>query len=598
MKLWIAAALLCAGPLSAQAPYARIQANDNRVPAGLLKDGVLTLQLDVVRGMFFPDRDSDPGIDVLAFAEHGHAPMIPGPLIRVPRGTEIRTTITNTLADSAITIWGLNGARQRTDSVRIEPGARAQLITRFAESGTFMYFGMTKSRVQREGDDRMLVGGLVVDEPGAASNDRIFVLLQWMTRPRLGDYPMLPSDVLTINGKAWPNTERLHYTMGDTIRWRIINGSHDVHPLHLHGAYYDVLARGTVNKDTLYAAAQRRRVVTERMQPLTTMRMQWAPVHAGNWIFHCHLTFHIMAHPPLAPMKASMDTHDMQAMGGLVLGTVVDGPVAADEQPRRNIRLVVQQYDSVPGEVSPQFSYHIDHEASKPELPGPTIFATRGEPIAITVVNHTDGPTAVHWHGLEIQSFYDGVHGFGGSGTHISPHIEKQDSFVARMTPPRAGTFIYHSHFDEARQQGGGLYGAFLVLEPGRKWDPEHDRIIVLGSGRDTAEDVLINGEPAPTLHFRAGETYRIRIVQIMLARPSILFRFKDGQDKLVEWQVVARDGADLPANQALVQPAQLQTTTGQTWDVLFTPKTSGDYKLEVTTGAGAVLNTAKILVE
>src|SRR5581483_7348897 len=41
--------------------------------------------------------------------------------------------------------------------------------------------------------------------------------------------------------------------------------------------------------------------------------------------------------------------------------------------------------------------------------PGPPIVLVRGEPAAIRVVNRLDEPTAVHWHGIELESYYDGV---------------------------------------------------------------------------------------------------------------------------------------------------------------------------------------------
>jgi FtsP/CotA-like multicopper oxidase with cupredoxin domain len=42
------------------------------------------------------------------------------------------------------------------------------------------------------------------------------------------------------------------------------------------------------------------------------------------------------------------------------------------------------------------------------------------------------------------------------------------DSIVVRFTPPRAGTFMYHSHFNEFQQITSGLYGPLIVLEPDR----------------------------------------------------------------------------------------------------------------------------------
>ena len=84
----------------------RASAHSNRVPAGTRVGGTLTIALDVVESAWKPEGDDDPEVPVLAFAEHGNAPTVPGPLIRVPQGTEVRVTLTNRV-DSAITIGGL-----------------------------------------------------------------------------------------------------------------------------------------------------------------------------------------------------------------------------------------------------------------------------------------------------------------------------------------------------------------------------------------------------------------------------------------------------------------------------------------------------------
>ena len=63
-----------------------IAANDNRNPAGKLRDGVLTLQLEIRKGNWHPEREDGESIPVYAFGETGKDLQIPGPAIRVPVG--------------------------------------------------------------------------------------------------------------------------------------------------------------------------------------------------------------------------------------------------------------------------------------------------------------------------------------------------------------------------------------------------------------------------------------------------------------------------------------------------------------------------------
>lgn len=581
-------------PLAAAAPSPRrraplpmIGANDNRAPAGTLAGGVLTLHLDAVRGMWHPDGDDQPGTDMVAFAESGRAPTIPGPLVRVPAGTEVHATVHNAL-DSSIVVFGLSGAHAPGDTAWIRPGETRDLVLHATAAGTFLYQASYSVRRNREGEDRMLTGALVVDEPGAPP-DRVFVLLQMIDTLRIHPSPTSNVEVLTINGRSWPATEHLTYDLGDTIRWRVINGSYDMHPMHLHGQYFDVLHRGTEYVDSAYAPAQVRKDVTERMLPLTTMYVRWRPEHAGNWLFHCHLNFHIQPHGPFVGVTlASRDAAPpapppMSEMGGLVLGVTVRGPVAHDDRPRRRLRLYVEQYDSIAGEYSPTYSYERE-DLAKRTIPGAPFVVRQGEPLQITVVNRTSGPTSVHWHGLEIESYYDGVPAFSGTPQRMTPEIAPGDSFVVEMTPPRAGTFIYHSHRDDIRQQGGGLYGAFIVYPARSTWDAAHEVQLVAGS---TPLDGVRLDLSAREL--RAGERYRLRMINITLDRPGAILTLRRGSE-LQRWDVIAKDGADLPPAQRGMRPARQPISIGETWDALLTPAHAGSYVFELRSLKGELL--------
>ena len=223
----------------------------------------------------------------------------------------------------------------------------------------------------------------------------------------------------------------------------------------------------------------------------------------------------------------------------------------------------------------------------------------RGEPVGISVVNELAEATAVHWHGIELDSYYDGVADFSGQTGRIAPAIAPRDSFEARFTPPRAGTFIYHTHVDEVRQQRAGLAGALLVVDPASPFDPGKDIVLLLSTPRAEADQgqVALNGSisPAP-LELRAGVRYRLRLINIHTFRPSIRLELRQGT-QLLTWKALAKDGADVPAVRATVRPAVQQLSNGETYDFEFTPAASGDMRINVLSFTNVLLVTMQVHV-
>ena len=144
------------------------------------------------------------------------------------------------------------------------------------------------------------------------------------------------------------------------------------------------------------------------------------------------------------------------------------------------------------------------------------------------MVNQLPEPTAVHWHGIELESYYDGVAGYSGEGKRIAPAISPGGSFKARFTPPRSGTFIYHTHIDEVRQQQAGLSGPLLVVDSPELYDPEHDVVLAITVPRKGADSnvVLLDGSstPAPRV-MRSGQHYRLRFLNVHTFQPSMRMR-------------------------------------------------------------------------
>ena len=562
--------------------------NDNRQAAGTRSWDTVTIRLVVDRAKWFPGAEAGPSVVVEAFAEEGKGPQIPAPLIRVPAGTHIVATVRNALPDSTVTVHGLQTRPAATwDTVRLAPGDTQTVRFIAGEPGTYTYFA-TIGRVAFPMAERETAGGaFVVDPPGARADDRVFVVNIWGNNPD----PQTLSNALALNGKTWPYTERLSASLGDSVRYRIVNVSLRAHPMHLHGFYFRVDAQGSGLADSVYAPAKSRLAVTESVFPRGTVAMVWQPDRPGNWLLHCHLAFHVVPEAALleAPPLERHDplSHDANRhMAGLIMGITVPPsrdwrePLRSDPQ---RLRLFVQE--GARRGAAPRTMGYVMQAGDAPrsdsvQIPGPTLVLTRGRPADITVVNRLKEPTGVHWHGIELESYSDGVAGWSGMGDRVAPPIAPGDSFVARLTQPRAGTFIYHTHLGDLEQLTAGLYGAVVVLEPGERFDPSRDHVIVAGWDGDVRpRRLVINGDSAPPpLVLARGQRHRFRFVNIGAAG---FVRFSLNRDTtLVRWRAVAKDGADLPLATAVEGPSTVRLNVGETFDAAFDAREPGEYQL------------------
>ena len=108
---------------------------------------------------------------------------------------------------------------------------------------------------------------------------------------------------------------------------------------------------------------------------------------------------------------------------------------------------------------------------------------------------------------------------------------------------------------------------------------------------------VLLNGTPTPApREMRVGEHYRLRFINMHTFRPSMRMRLLR-DSTLLEWQALAKDGMDLPADQAITGPAEIQMGNGETYDFDFVPLTAGDLRFEVTNAVGVSLVSMPIRV-
>lgn len=616
----------CAAATTAAAaePPERISISDNTVTAGALTSGALTVRLDARVGEWHPDRDTDPGVVVKAFGVNGGPLQIPGPIIRVTEGTEIHAYIHNGISGEPLVMHGLYSRTGPSSSVdvpiTVPPGETRDVRFTAGQAGTYYYWGAAAAATaldQRLGPESQLAGALIIDPRGGPrQTDRVLVMGFWSNSPLPNGGPVGSSlRRFVINGRSWPHTERLSYNVGDTVRVRVINAGANVHPMHLHGFYFNVDSRGNEGQDVVQPpGASPRMVVTERLVPGRTFTLTWTPTRPGNWLFHCHDDVHLLpggslaGQPTPAPDHHDVTNHALEGMAGPVMGIAVTGasiedpPDAASE--RRRLRLVAR-VDAGGTVAEPAWGYTLDEPgkptlpAAAPFLPGPTLILKRNEPVTVTVENRLPEATSVHWHGIELESYYDGVPGFAGDGQRLAPAIAPGQSFEARFTPPRSGTFIYHTHVDEVRQKQAGLTGALLVVDDPARHDPEHDLVMLVTVPRTGAEaaKVLINGSLSPVpREMHVGQHYRLRLINAHINRPGMWMRMRRDSD-ILTWRAVAKDGRDLPQDQATDRSAEVQMGNGETYDFDFVPSAQGEIRFEVRNAAEGLLATLPIRV-
>lgn len=309
----------------------------------------------------------------------------------------------------------------------------------------------------------------------------------------------------------------------------------------------------------------------------------------------------------------------MGGMGGLMIGTIVasrNGAVAAGARgAERRLRLVAvaERSQRVASGSEARLPPCPRCAVSFPDLPtmhfvleedgrrsdtrtdmSPEIDLVRGEPVAITIVNHLAKPTSVHWHGIEIEdSYMDGAAGFSGEGAHVTPEIAPGDSFVAHFTPPRSGTFMYHTHVDEIPEEIAGMEGALIVRDSGSVRSPDDHVFFLKGQLRSPEHPLDINGQANPdTVVLHVGRPARFRLMNLAsITTPAPTFSLTAQTDTLaapgrdtmvVRWIPVAKDAFPIPESRRTSRPAREMVAVGETYDFEYTPQHRGALALEV----------------
>jgi FtsP/CotA-like multicopper oxidase with cupredoxin domain len=253
---------------------------------------VFDLTASVIRWHILPD------VAVEAYAYNG---QVPGPRLEVTEGDRVRINFRNLLPESSTVHWHglilpneMDGPAKVTQPP-VPTGGTYTYEFEVGQHGTYFYHTHDHSdRQQAFG----LYGALIIrpknpEQEVAADIEHVIQLQEWLKREWLTYPAMLMEGGLpnyfTINGKAWPATEKIRMRVGQTVKLRFIGTNNNfVHPMHVHGGPFQVVA---IDGETLPPTA-RYLADTVNVGPGQRFDVIWTARRPGKWLVHCHIPHH------------------------------------------------------------------------------------------------------------------------------------------------------------------------------------------------------------------------------------------------------------------------------------------------------------------
>lgn len=275
----------------------------NGVPKATQEKGLQNLPFTMDKGTKVFNLTAAPiewnilkNVSVTAWAYNG---MVPGPLIHVTQGDNVRILIKNNLPEPTTIHWhgiqvpnNMDGIPDETQKP-IQPGETFTYEFVAKPAGTYWYHSHFDSDKQISVG---LSGAFIIDPPGGLASkpdiDKILILNEWRV---IGGqtYAAMPAtgmdgNFFTINGKAYPDTETINAKVGQKIRLRFVGAGQMIHPMHLHGFPFKIVA--TDGNDVPESAQWTKDVIS--VAPGERYDVEFTPDRPGKWMLHCHIPHH------------------------------------------------------------------------------------------------------------------------------------------------------------------------------------------------------------------------------------------------------------------------------------------------------------------
>lgn len=187
---------------------------------------------------------------------------------------------------------------------------------------------------------------------------------------------------------------------------------------------------------------------------------------------------------------------------GLAAGALVFSPkelfAAQTGSPDYTVEIKASPVEIAPGHILSTITYN-------GQFPGPLLRLKEGRPVTIDILNHTETPEQLHWHGQKVSADVDGA---AEEGTPFIPaHGKRRIVF----TPNPAGLRFYHTHNAAGADLAAGQYSGQVgpvYIEPQNE-SGRYDREVFLtlkefdpslSRGGDMPQDFLSPGAPNKAL--------------------------------------------------------------------------------------------------
>jgi hypothetical protein len=237
-----------------------------------------------------------PDVQTVAWTYNG---QLPGPLIRVTEGDRVRVILRNELPEPTTIHFHGQTVPIEQDGVPgisqplVQPGESFTYEFTAGPAGTFWYHSHYHE------DFQVLLGlyaPMIVDprettepEPDVdvvlmLSERRIMGGETFAAMPMMGMEP----NYFTINGKAFPSVPPIFATQGDRVRIRLIGTGQFIHPIHVHGYRFQVVA---IDGAPVPEAA-RQSMDTIQVAPGQRFDIELIADQVGAWMIQCHIPHH------------------------------------------------------------------------------------------------------------------------------------------------------------------------------------------------------------------------------------------------------------------------------------------------------------------